>query len=249
MSATGRKNAMVDFIDLRAGDHREVLQDAECDALITDPPYSPKTHEGQRSDVTEPSAIDYNAITEHQCNEFAFEWYDRVQRWVVIFGDHITYDWHRNAWEGMGWYVFAPVVWVKRDAAPRFQGDGPATSCEHIMIARPRRKLEKPDQGSRPGHYIVTAGRSGVVGSKSLDGMRAIVRDYSRPGDLICDPFAGSATTLIAAAEIRRMAIGSEVDPKTYELARLRIARGYTVELPTAEPVIFNQTDLGFGEG
>jgi DNA modification methylase len=62
--------------------------------------------------------------------------------------------------------------------------------------------------------------------------MRAIVRDYSRPGDLVCDPCAGGATTLIAAATERREAVGAEVDDANYALGRARIDAGYTVALP-----------------
>jgi DNA modification methylase len=45
--------------------------------------------------------------------------------------------------------------------------------------------------------------------------MRALVRDYSRPGDLIVDPCMGSATTILAAVIEGRRAIGAEMDPKT----------------------------------
>ena len=58
--------------------------------------------------------------------------------------------------------------------------------------------------------------------------MRAIIRDYTRPGDLVCDPCAGGGTTLLAAAMEGRRAVGAEIDPKTYALAQKRIARGYT---------------------
>jgi DNA modification methylase len=61
--------------------------------------------------------------------------------------------------------------------------------------------------------------------------MRALVRDYSRKGDLVCDPTAGAATTLIAAATEGRRAVGAEVDPDTYRLAQERIARGFTLTL------------------
>jgi site-specific DNA-methyltransferase (adenine-specific) len=61
--------------------------------------------------------------------------------------------------------------------------------------------------------------------------MRAIVRDYSRPGDLIVDPFCGSGTTAIAAASESRRCITSEELPDHYEIARKRIARGYTPDL------------------
>jgi site-specific DNA-methyltransferase (adenine-specific) len=61
--------------------------------------------------------------------------------------------------------------------------------------------------------------------------MRAIVRDYSRPGDLIVDPYAGGATTLLAAAMEGRRAIGAECDPKTFALAVKRLASGYQPNL------------------
>jgi site-specific DNA-methyltransferase (adenine-specific) len=58
--------------------------------------------------------------------------------------------------------------------------------------------------------------------------MRAIIRDYSRPGDLIVDPCAGGATTLIAAAIEGRRSIGSEMDETTFKKAQARIKAGYT---------------------
>ena len=42
---------------------------------------------------------------------------------------------------------------------------------------------------------------------------------------------AECATTLIAAAMEGRRAIGAEVDPVTYELARKRIEKGYTPDM------------------
>lgn len=61
--------------------------------------------------------------------------------------------------------------------------------------------------------------------------MRAIVRDYSRRGDLVCDPTAGGGTTLLAAAIEGRRAIGAEVDDETFRAAKRRLAAGYTPAL------------------
>ena len=57
--------------------------------------------------------------------------------------------------------------------------------------------------------------------------MRAIVRDYSRPGDLVVDPFCGSGTTALACAMEGRRCITSEEKPEHYEIARKRLTRGY----------------------
>jgi site-specific DNA-methyltransferase (adenine-specific) len=53
--------------------------------------------------------------------------------------------------------------------------------------------------------------------------MRAVIRDYSNEGDLVCDPCAGYGTTLIAAAQMQRRAIGSEIDADAYAEACARI--------------------------
>jgi hypothetical protein len=62
------------------------------------------------------------------------------------------------------------------------------------------------------------------IGGKPLGLMREIVDDYSAPGEVVCDPFGGHATTLRAAIELGRRAVGCEVDETVWSdgLARLR---------------------------
>lgn len=52
----------------------------------------------------------------------------------------------------------------------------------------------------------------------------AAVAAWSRPGELVCDPYAGSATTGIAAANLGRRFVGSEVLPKYYRIGAERLA-------------------------
>jgi DNA modification methylase len=66
--------------------------------------------------------------------------------------------------------------------------------------------------------------------------MRALVRDYSRPGDLVVDPCAGGGTTLAAALLEGRRACGAEVNPHHHREAMNRLAgahvpRGNTLSL------------------
>jgi DNA modification methylase len=51
-----------------------------------------------------------------------------------------------------------------------------------------------------------------------------LVRMFSFVGDTVCDPFAGTGTTLVAAAQARRNAIGTEIDPHYVALAERRLA-------------------------
>lgn len=248
------------MIDLRLGRWEDVLADvAQVDAVITDPPYSPRAHAGYRCQEDMLGAqrealgrsraagrvgvdgklvhgrpamgsIPYAPLTEANATDMA-QWTARhCRNWIVAFGDHVTFRIWEAALTAIDWYVFAPVGWVRTGGTPRFQGDGPCNSVEWICVARPRRKTTC---GSLPGHYVyplVKGNASGkiVTGQKPVELMRTIIRHYTAPGDLVVDPFAGSATTLIAAAIEGRRAIGAEMDPATFAKAQRRLAAGYT---------------------
>ena len=92
------------------------------------------------------------------------------------------------------------------------------------MVARPRSR-QFSTWGCLPGAYISHCEKHGAVaGAKPLDLMRSIVRDYSRPGDLVCDPCAGGGTTLLASLWEGRRAIGAELDADTHAKATARLS-------------------------
>jgi DNA modification methylase len=63
--------------------------------------------------------------------------------------------------------------------------------------------------------------KTGHPNQKPIPLMRWIVSKL--PGRVILDPFAGSGTTLLAALEEGRQAIGIEIDPEYHAIARRRI--------------------------
>ena len=65
--------------------------------------------------------------------------------------------------------------------------------------------------------------RTGYDTQKPLALLDRIVRCASRPGDWVLDPFAGSATTLEAAARNDRNFIGIDRCPMTLNIARRRL--------------------------
>lgn len=237
------------MIDLRLGRWQDALADVEMvDAVITDPPYSARVHEGQRTgSSTRKTTLHYSHVDEAYCRAFAESWAPRSRHWAIIFSDHQAQTWWEAAWDAVGWYVFAPVIWLRTCPTPRLAGDGPTSACDYVTIARPRRRLDPARIGSRPGFYAHPGndGRENPhPGAKALDPMRALLIDYTVPGDIVCDPHAGSGTTLLAAAIEGRRAIGSEMDPDTFAKAQARIARGYTPTLPICERVEMTQEGL-----
>lgn len=191
--------------------------------------------------------VSYAPVDEPGCFEFVRRWAPATRSWFVVFGDHLTQAWWSAALANAGWYVFAPVIWVKADPSPRFQGDGPASACEYITVARPKRKTTC---GSLPGYYYGKIAKANgpegkiVTGQKPMWLMRALIRDYSRPGDLVCDPFAGGGTTLLAALTEGRRAIGAEMDAETHAKAVRRL-EAYTPDMfARLEPVTGTQGGL-----
>jgi site-specific DNA-methyltransferase (adenine-specific) len=138
---------------------------------------------------------------------------------------------YRASYRAVGLYDFAPVPIIQK--RPRLLGDGPASWAVYLLVARPR-SISHSRWGCLPGAYFSHCEKAGIVaGAKPVDLMRSIIRDYSKPGDIICDPYAGGGSTLLAAVLEGRRAIGAEANPETFAKAAKRLARGYT---PTMFP-------------
>jgi ParB-like chromosome segregation protein Spo0J len=58
---------------------------------------------------------------------------------------------------------------------------------------------------------------------QSLDGMEDIIRRYTKPGDLILDPFVGGGTTGIAALKLKRRFVGVDSDEQAVRTSKMRI--------------------------
>ncbi|WP_216854729.1 TRM11 family SAM-dependent methyltransferase [Streptomyces pacificus] len=76
--------------------------------------------------------------------------------------------------------------------------------------------------GEDPEHALPeAAGQAGLVSQ-----LRPLIREFSAPGELVLDPFAGWGTTLVAASVEGRRGFGIEVDAERAEKARRRL-EGY----------------------
>jgi DNA modification methylase len=72
---------------------------------------------------------------------------------------------------------------------------------------------------------------------------RRLIDLYTYQGDIVLDPFAGSGTTVVAAARTGRIGVGYDTEPKYVELAQARL--GAEVERMTTLNAL-NQLEFGF---
>ncbi len=218
--------------DLRHGLWQDVLADVECDVLITDPPFSARTEKGFRGGnaLDQEGRITYGSIDGGDVEEFCDSWVPRTRFFAVVFSDHILAPAWADNLARCGMYVFAPVPWCKKDGPPRFLGDGPASGCEWITVARRRMNLPRARIKSRRGWYATNISRHAksdtqiVVGQKPSTIMEALVRDYTLVGDVVCDPFSGSGSTARACEALGRNFVGAEAITETYARADERVS-------------------------
>lgn len=221
------------------GDYREVLRHVEnVGLLLTDPPYSPRTHRGHDSgmaavnerrprkangvyDTGRPRRkLSYAPWTEADCIEFANFWALKTVGWSVILSDDELIVPHRRAWEAWKRTCFQDVPCVIRGMSVRLVGDGPSSWAVHANMSRPP---SRSGWGTMDGAYVGPAEPSIAIGGKPLWLARALVRDYSFPTDLVVDPCAGGGTFLEAALLEGRECIGAEIDEDTFEKAVKRL--------------------------
>ena len=115
-------------------------------------------------------------------------------------------------------------IWVKPDGAPQFSGDRPGTGWEAVLVLhRPGRK--RWNGGGKHGVWTCNIVKTGNVHptQKPIKLVREWVRQFTDPGELVLDPFAGSGTTGVAAACENRRCLLIEKDPAYAAIARRRV--------------------------
>ncbi len=223
-----------------------------ADAMIVDAPYSARTHSGHDSAEAYDASgaprdnrarqkaglspvrrgLDYSAWDDDDVKSFVDTWSPVTRGWMVSLTDHVlAYAW-MAAYDDNDRLDFSPLACVEPGSRVRLVGDGPSQWSVQACVSRPRTP-EFARWGTLPGAYVGGREPKPWVGGKPLWLMRALVRDYSRPGDVVVDPCAGGATTLIAAAMEGRSAIGAEASADNFAKAQARIAGGWTPSMFT----------------
>ena len=220
-----------DQVTLYHGDCREVLAgmaDTSADCVITDPPYSDRTH-GQaktnRGRGHGVKAVDFAAFTEAALSEVLTECGRVTRRWAIATVDY-AHAFRLDQEPPPGLRCLRVGVWVKPNPMPQISADRPGQGWEAIAFLH--RADVKPawHGGGRAGVWTYpVAQNQGHPTAKPLPMVQDWVRLFTDPNDVILDPFAGSGTTLRAAKDEGRRAIGVELDERYCEVIARRLAQ------------------------
>lgn len=233
-------------ISIYHGDSREILSGlkAKADHVITDPPYDLKTHRGARNGFRGSPMIHFAPLAD--VAQTAETMLNSSSRWAVAF----------CSMEMLGSYAAAagPGRWVRSgfwrrpNGVPQFSGDRPGQPGEGIAIMHAEGPKRWNGNG-RHGFYeqnIEQHGRFHPT-EKPLALMLALVADFTDEGETILDPFMGSGTTLRAAKDLGRRAIGIELEERWCEVAARRLAQEVLFPADLAEDATEHADHWGEG--
>jgi len=219
-----------DHVTIYHGDCREILPGLERgDVLLTDPPYSQATHDNVRTwnDTAQATTntsrvIDFAGITVADLR--AVVELASVRRWAVFTCD-VSMAAHLLIEPPSGFEFVRQCVWVKRRGAPQLTGDRPAMWWEPIVHLHPPGRKRWNGGGHHGNYFDDTDRETPHPTSKPLSMIRSMVERFSDPDELVVDPFMGSGTTLRAAKDLGRKAIGIELDERYCEIAANRMGQ------------------------
>lgn len=227
---------MLDFaaigpVTIYLGDMREVLPalNLRANLLLSDPPY--RLTSGGAGDGPGKMKGMFSADRYDNGGELfpMVEWADMAPLFAasmapdadaIVMTSAREMQAARGALEAAGLQFHNLLVWDKCAATP-----GPffMQRCEYGLymwqgLARPVRN---------PSAGVIWRGRrgkdSGHPTEKPVEMMWAWIETCSDPGDLVLDPFAGSGSTLVAAAQSGRRAVGIELQRRWFDVACARV--------------------------
>ena len=211
--------------------------------LISDPPYEDELHAAvgriRRNDGREMIAdLGFAGVNADRASIAAYS-VAASDGWVILFTLAEGVRAWRDALQEAKAKWDTTCFWVKPDASPRFNGQGPARGAECFVTCWAGKGYRRWNAGGKRGVYThcVNVGRQGEHPTeKPVSLMAEIIRDFTTPGDVVCDPFMGSGTTGVACAQHGRGFVGIEQNPTWFDLSCRRIEEAYRQPRLFAEP-------------
>jgi hypothetical protein len=204
-------------VTLYLGDCRDVLEWLAADVLVTDPPYGRGWRQGntkapgKRPDSHQGIAGDSDTSVRDAALSL---WGHRL---AAVFGD----------------LMLAPppgtrqvLPWKKTNAGFRGATAGFRRDAEAVYLIGPwpsglGGRSSVLETGARTQGGVT--GRYGHPHAKPVDVMETLIA--ACPPGVVADPFAGAGSTLVAARNLGRKAIGVEIDERYCEAAAKRLSQ------------------------
>lgn len=205
---------------LYLGDCQEILPTLKnVDAIITDPPYTDKTHKGARTGNGDEVLIDFDPLTDQEFLQIAKNLIGIANRWVIM-----TCDWLHTAElaKEMPDEFIRAGVWIKPNGMPQYTGDRPAMGWESVAILH-RKGKKFWNGGGKHAVWNIPKVHGNHPTEKPLALLESFINLFTNNQEIVLDPFMGSGTTGVACVTMARKFIGIEKEQKYFDIACQRI--------------------------
>ncbi len=219
-----------------AGDARNestydaALEGARAALLLTDPPYCLLTRRRKSGELRDKRAgvkIDRDPIARFEdvraYRKFTEEWLPkaaaRVDGPLIVWTNFLGKEPIRAVAKGLGCIEAGEFVWAKKSS--EHEGNEQLLRVYETALVFARAELEPLRPEDSPCVWCVAAGydddgeaqrHGGHPNHKPFTVLEALVRQWSRPGDLVLAPFTGSGSIPAAALRLGRRAACSEIE-------------------------------------
>lgn len=224
--------------EFRLGDGIEeavLIPDKSIDLLLTDPPYGiskPYICESQVSRRLRKDGTDFimprgnfgDWDKEFSPKTWTSVILPKVRGWFVTFCAQAQIGEYCQILENHKFVAVGTLVWQKTNPVPFNHKYKPINAWEAVVVGkRPGTKFN-----GRVVHNVFLCKSPSPQQrihptQKPLSLIKRFVELFSSEGETVCDPFAGSATTVIAAVQMDRRALAFEKDPEIYQAAYGRL--------------------------
>jgi len=196
---------VLDSVDIRHGDFREVLADlSDVDAIITDPPY-PREFiplfgdlSALAAKVLRPGGVLAVMTGQSWLPDYMTELARYMRyRWTCAYMVSGPRNRVHAARVGTGW---KPILLFSRHG-----DEGHPFLLDDVFASE--------DDDKRHHHW-----------GQSESGIAALVERLTEPGDLVCDPFLGGGTAAVVCRDLGRRFVGCDLDAAAVHTSRERVA-------------------------
>ena len=200
------------------GDSAHVLKnvsEGSIDLVVTDPPYlvNYRDRDGRslRNDNNADGVVPVFSPMARAMKQNSY---------AVCFAGWSALPQFTAAWEAAGLRIVSQIIWQKRYASRKSFTEYRHESAFVLANGNP----------AKPKHPLpsvmdwVYSGNRRHPTEKAVKIITPLIRCFSKPGDLVCDPFSGSGSTSVAAALNGRSYLGIDIDAQHIATAKARLA-------------------------
>lgn len=194
------------------------MPDRSVDFILTDIPYG----ECHRKDMSfrnlDKGVAD---LITFSLDDFLPEIYRLIRNSLVIFCSAEQFSGIRATFKGLG--TVRTVIWEKTNPMPINARSVYLSGVEHAVWLK-KKGAETFNAFCKNTVFRYPVGSSKIHPTEKNHGLlRDLILDNTNPGDLVFDPCAGSAATLLTARKLGRRYLGCELDKEYFARAIQRL--------------------------